>query len=689
MFYSQYILAKRGPLGTIWIAAHLDRRLRKQQITETDVAIAVRACPTSSPERPPRARRFLLPRGRARPRGRSSPTPFPRQALTFASFPGKRVPTESIINPDAPLALRLSGQLMLGVVRVYSRKVNYLFQDCSEALVKIKQAFTRDKDVDLPEGAETAPLNTITLPDNYDDLELFFEPGGGAAAAAAAAEDITLEDGDGGFAAAGGAFEEQYAYDDRIHGDVDDDFIVDEMDPGFHPTPGYRTPGAPPRPFGETDAGDRADVRLEDYDEAPQRSDSGDGFGADGFGEDVDHSAPPLDPMDGDDEPIAPLPLDDDLEDENGVRGTVVGFKTPPPGDKSAARIAEGKENAPHTGSTVVLEWGKTAQKAARPEPGKQKNARSRVKTTTMKLKFDAATILDRDAVSRAIRDASDVTKTREPGVVHRMADLADDDRPLGADEERDERGYATLGYYRDAHGGGAPPPEMPAEARAATRGAFGGRDPLMGHRASRQWLEARAGCVRALWARAGERRGAGFAQDARTRSGPRNARGSARGSVAGDAEDVARVVDFDAGFDDDGDFGGGFNDDAGPEDADAFTPGAARLSAARAASEALGSEPPTPAGAPSGHVDWSTATKRMLADVAPKLADGRVVKVSEMTSRRDERNKKTKVSRSEAARVFYQVLVLKTHGFVDLEQKRAYGDIDLVAGPKMVEAGA
>ena len=489
---------------------------------------------------------------------------------------------------------------MLGVVRVYSRKVNYLFQDCSEALVKIKQAFTRDKDVDLPEGAETAPLNTITLPDNYDDLELFFEPGGGAAAAAAAAEDITLEDGDGSRPGLN-AFEEQYAYDDRIHGDVDDDFIVDEMDPGFHPTPGYRTPGAPPRPFGETDAGDRAEVRLEDYDEAPiapPGSDEGsDGFGGDGFGEDAHDSfdqkkARPGETLengdDGDDDAVAPLPLDDDLEDENGVRGTVVGFKTPPP------RVAEGKENAPHTGSTVVLEWGKTAQKAARPEPGKQKNARSRVRTTTMKLKFDAATILDRDAVSRAIRDASDVTKTRRCGVVHRMADLEDDDRPFGADEERDARGYATLGYYRDAHGGGAPPPETPAEARAAARGAFGGRDPLMGHRASRRWLEARAGCVRALWARAGERRGAGFARDAR-----------ARGSVAGDAEEAARVVDFDAGFDDDGDFGGGFDDDdadlGGAEDADAFTPGAGRLSAARAASEALGSEPPTPAGAPSG----------------------------------------------------------------------------------------
>eukprot|EP00959_Pyramimonas_sp_CCMP1952_P420159 8800631-Pyramimonas_sp.AAC.2 len=38
-----------------------------------------------------------------------------------------------------PLALRLSGQLLLGVVRIYSRQVGYLFTDCSEALVKVKQ----------------------------------------------------------------------------------------------------------------------------------------------------------------------------------------------------------------------------------------------------------------------------------------------------------------------------------------------------------------------------------------------------------------------------------------------------------------------------------------------------------------------------------------------------------------------
>jgi cohesin complex subunit SCC1 len=48
-----------------------------------------------------------------------------------------------------PLALRVSGHLLLGIVRIYERKVTYLFTDCSEALVKIKMAF-RPGVVDLP-----------------------------------------------------------------------------------------------------------------------------------------------------------------------------------------------------------------------------------------------------------------------------------------------------------------------------------------------------------------------------------------------------------------------------------------------------------------------------------------------------------------------------------------------------------
>lgn len=41
------------------------------------------------------------------------------------SIPGT---VEVLLSPDAPLALRLTGQLLLGVVRIFARKVNYLHQ---------------------------------------------------------------------------------------------------------------------------------------------------------------------------------------------------------------------------------------------------------------------------------------------------------------------------------------------------------------------------------------------------------------------------------------------------------------------------------------------------------------------------------------------------------------------------------
>ncbi|KAJ4957873.1 hypothetical protein NE237_024984 [Protea cynaroides] len=121
MFYSQFILAKKGPLGTIWIAAHLERKLRKNQVADTDIGVSV----------------------------------------------------DSILFPEVPIALRLSSHLLLGVVRIYSRKVNYLFHDCSEALLKVKQAF-RSTVVDLPPEESTAPYHSITLPETFDldDFEL-------------------------------------------------------------------------------------------------------------------------------------------------------------------------------------------------------------------------------------------------------------------------------------------------------------------------------------------------------------------------------------------------------------------------------------------------------------------------------------------------------------------------------------
>jgi cohesin complex subunit SCC1 len=37
MFYSQSILARKSPLGTVWIAAHLERKVKKAQVDGIDI----------------------------------------------------------------------------------------------------------------------------------------------------------------------------------------------------------------------------------------------------------------------------------------------------------------------------------------------------------------------------------------------------------------------------------------------------------------------------------------------------------------------------------------------------------------------------------------------------------------------------------------------------------------------------
>jgi len=85
------------------------------------------------------------------------------------------------------MALRLSGQLLLGVVRIYSRKAKYLLDDCNEALLKIKmvsvyiwfvintlilvQAF-RPGIVDMTEDQLAVNRNAITLQGNGVDLDI-------------------------------------------------------------------------------------------------------------------------------------------------------------------------------------------------------------------------------------------------------------------------------------------------------------------------------------------------------------------------------------------------------------------------------------------------------------------------------------------------------------------------------------
>ncbi|RWS11824.1 double-strand-break repair protein rad21-like protein [Dinothrombium tinctorium] len=126
MFYSVFVLGKKGPLARVWLAAHWDKKITKAQILETNIVESV----------------------------------------------------DSILQPRVRLSLRTSSHLLLGIVRIYSRKTMYLLQDCQDAAFKIKSAF-RPGAVDLPDSKSEAAISAITLPEMLDfvnDFDLIAEP---------------------------------------------------------------------------------------------------------------------------------------------------------------------------------------------------------------------------------------------------------------------------------------------------------------------------------------------------------------------------------------------------------------------------------------------------------------------------------------------------------------------------------
>ncbi|KAG8380863.1 hypothetical protein BUALT_Bualt06G0060700 [Buddleja alternifolia] len=80
---------------------------------------------------------------------------------------------EEILNPSVPMALRLSGILMGGVVIVYERKVKLLYDDVTRLMVEINEAWkvkTAPSDpTRLPKGKSQAKYEAVTLPPNRDE----------------------------------------------------------------------------------------------------------------------------------------------------------------------------------------------------------------------------------------------------------------------------------------------------------------------------------------------------------------------------------------------------------------------------------------------------------------------------------------------------------------------------------------
>ncbi|KAK6933743.1 LOW QUALITY PROTEIN: Rad21/Rec8-like protein, N-terminal [Dillenia turbinata] len=74
---------------------------------------------------------------------------------------------DRIMEPEVPIALRMQGFLLLGVTRIFAKKVDYLHQDCNVVLITLRKA-TVAIEVTLPEDASQAPFHSVTLPETFE-----------------------------------------------------------------------------------------------------------------------------------------------------------------------------------------------------------------------------------------------------------------------------------------------------------------------------------------------------------------------------------------------------------------------------------------------------------------------------------------------------------------------------------------
>ncbi|KAK8946724.1 Sister chromatid cohesion 1 protein 1 [Platanthera zijinensis] len=110
MFYSHQLLARKAPLGQIWMAATLGGKIKRRSLDKLDIS---RIC-------------------------------------------------EEILNPSIPMASRLSGILVGGVVNVFKRKVDFLYDDVNRFLDDLNRAFeTKIAGVKTQAAKGRAPARSV------------------------------------------------------------------------------------------------------------------------------------------------------------------------------------------------------------------------------------------------------------------------------------------------------------------------------------------------------------------------------------------------------------------------------------------------------------------------------------------------------------------------------------------------
>ncbi|KAK6890461.1 Cohesin subunit rad21 [Candida tropicalis] len=125
------IISRDGPLGHVWLAANYEKKLSKHQLMNTNII-------------------------------KSTEYIANNPIITDVS-----VSQEPESNSN-DITLRLSGQLLLGIVRIYSRKTKYLLDDVNDILYKLKASFKLSSGVNL--GSDNIS-NQVNLPPQQTILQ--------------------------------------------------------------------------------------------------------------------------------------------------------------------------------------------------------------------------------------------------------------------------------------------------------------------------------------------------------------------------------------------------------------------------------------------------------------------------------------------------------------------------------------
>ncbi|KAK6453670.1 Rec8 like protein-domain-containing protein [Scheffersomyces xylosifermentans] len=145
--YSDTLISKQGPLGYVWLAANYDKKLTKQQLLNTSIV----------------------------------------KSTDFISNHSISYSASQSTAEDNSITLRLSGQLLLGIVRIYSRKTKYLLDDVSDILLKLKTSFKYASGVKLgsdnisnqinlnPRDTIISNVKSITLQDQITRFDLLYQ----------------------------------------------------------------------------------------------------------------------------------------------------------------------------------------------------------------------------------------------------------------------------------------------------------------------------------------------------------------------------------------------------------------------------------------------------------------------------------------------------------------------------------